>query len=209
MQGTMADSLWDLSLRDILAATASPSPTPGGGSIAPLTGALGLALVVMALEVTHKKRENEALANAITRGKALLATIADHADRDAAVFQTYMQAFELPKASPEQQTVRATALEAAVLQATHTPLSAAAACLEALHFSESVAALVQRNVVSDLLAGADILLGAFKAALRSVDINLPAVRDQLAKQAFADRANELAMQAEQIYAGIQARSVSA
>jgi formiminotetrahydrofolate cyclodeaminase len=208
MHASMADSLWDLSLRDALVATTSPSPTPGGGSIAPLTGALGLALVIMALEVTHRKHASEALAGTITRGRQVLASIAEHADRDAAVFQTYMQALELPNDGAEQQAVRGAALKAAVLQATHTPLSAAAACLEALHFSESVAALVQRNVRSDLLAGADILLGALRAALRSVEINLPAVRDQAARQGFADRASEIATQAEQIYARIQGETAS-
>jgi formiminotetrahydrofolate cyclodeaminase len=199
----MADSLWDLSLRDALSATASPSPTPGGGSIAPVAGAFGLALVVMALQVTQKKRKSEALANAIAEGKALLETIGEHADRDVAVFQTYMHAVRLPKETPGQQTARDTALQAAILGAANAPLAAADTCLAALRYSESVAGLVQSNVISDLTAGADLVLGSLRAVLRSVDINLPTMRDQAARQGIADRAVEIALQAEQIYARIQ------
>jgi formiminotetrahydrofolate cyclodeaminase len=36
-----------------------------------------------------------------------------------------------------------------------------------------------------------------------VDINLPTIRDQAARQGIADRAVEIALQAKQIYARIQ------
>jgi formiminotetrahydrofolate cyclodeaminase len=200
----MAESLWDRSLRDVLSATASAAPTPGGGSVAPITGALGLALIVMALEVSAKKQQSAELTGAITQGKALLNAIAEHADRDAAVFQSYMDARALPKSDREQQTTRSTAIQAAVLHAANVPLSAAEACLAALRYADSIAALVQRNVISDLVAGADILFGSLQAVLRSVAINLPAIHDQAVRHSIAERASEIAAQAEPIYLRLRA-----
>lgn len=201
----MTDSLWDLSLRDALATTAGPSPTPGGGSIAPVTGAFGLGLVLMALEVTQAKQQSQQLTAAIEQGRALMVALAEQADRDVLVFAAYMQALALPRADAAQQAERAAALSRAVLGATETPLAAAEMCLDGLRYSESVAPLVQRNVWSDLVAGADLLVGALRAVLRSVDINLPAIRDQAQRQQFVERAQSAATQAAEIYMRIQTR----
>lgn len=198
----MSDSLWTMSLHDALLATASPSPTPGGGSIAPVSGAFGLSLMVMALEVTNAKQPSDALAAAIGQGRALLDALAAHADRDVLVFQTYMHALSLPKADAAQQAARRDALQAAVLDAARVPLAAAESCLAALEYGESIGALVQRNVVSDLVAGADLLLGALKAVLRSVDINLPVLRDENARREIAERAAQVAARAQDVYARV-------
>jgi formiminotetrahydrofolate cyclodeaminase len=195
----MSDSLWNLSLRDALLATAGPSPTPGGGSIAPVGGAFGLSLMVMALEVTNAKQASDSLGAAIGRGRALLDVLAAHADRDVLVFQTYMHALSLPKADAAQQSARRDALQGAVLEAARVPLAAAESCLAALEYGESIGALVQRNVVSDLIAGADMLLGALKAVLRSVDINLPVLRDEDARRQLGERAAQVAARAEEVY----------
>jgi formiminotetrahydrofolate cyclodeaminase len=195
----MADSLWQRSLRDALLAAASASPTPGGGSIAPATGAFGLALIVMALEVTHKRHPGDALARTITEGRELLDALAAHADRDVAAYEQYVQARALPKADEAQRERRAAALQAALREATQTPLAAAEACLESLRFGETSRALVEGSISSDILAGADILIGALKAVLRSAAVNLPSIADTAERQAFAERAQEIEAEAEQVY----------
>jgi formiminotetrahydrofolate cyclodeaminase len=195
----MADSLWDRSLRDALLATASASPTPGGGSIAPATAAFGLALVVMALEVTHKRRGSPELARAIAEGRELLDAIAAHADRDVAAYAQYVQARALPKADEAQRALRNSALQAALRMATQAPLAAAEACLEALRFGEASRRLVEGSIVSDVLAGADILLGSLKAVLRSAAVNLPAIADAAERERFAEHARAIAVEAEQMY----------
>lgn len=198
----MTDSLWDHTLKVTLAETASANPTPGGGSIAPVTGALGLGLVLMALEVTHKKTPTEAHADAITNGRALLSTLAAHADRDIAVFNAYMQAVALPKQTEAEQQARDVARASAISDAAHTPLTAAEVCVRALTWTESVAPLVQKNVWSDLLAGTDILVGALHAVLRTVAINLPYLKDEALRAQLATRSAQLAEQGAQAYARV-------
>ena len=203
----MADatnSLWELSLHDALSRTASASPTPGGGSIAPITGAFGLGLVLMALEVTQAKAKtpSEPLSASLGRGRALLAEISAHADRDVAVFRAYMQALALPKATAAEQAARSSARQNAAAEAARAPLTAAQACLSALELVESAQALVQRNIYSDLLAGADILHGALVAVLRTVTINLPGLADASLRESFAHQVEQLASAAAASYARI-------
>jgi len=198
----MTDSIWDLSLRSVLEETASKSPTPGGGSVAPISAALGLGLVLMGLEVTRAKQASVELDEAIARGRRILDEIAAFADRDVAVFRAYMAALGLPKATESEQALRTVARDQAVLAAARTPLSAAESCLRALAYAEAVAPVVQKNVWSDLLAGTDLLFGGLKAVLRTVDINLPALRDPAARKAFAARAVQLEQDASEIYARI-------
>jgi formiminotetrahydrofolate cyclodeaminase len=200
----MTDSIWDWSLRKARDAAASPSPTPGGGSVALLTGTFGLSLILMALEITRAKVPSAALDAAQSEAHALLHALSEHVDRDVAVFEQYMAALKLPKASESERAARAAALQSAISAATHAPLMAAEDCLRALRCAENAARLVRANVASDLLGGSDILLGALRAALRNVDINLPSLRDLALRGQLAAQASETARQAEACYARILA-----
>ena len=168
-----------------------------------VSGALGLSLIVMGLEITRAKAVSAEVDAALAEGRSLLATLSDHADRDIEVFEQYMRALRLPKASDEDRAARSSALQSATIAATRAPLSAAGDCLAALRYAERAAQLVRANVASDLLGGSDMLLGALKAVLRNVDINLPglhdaALRTQLSNQGGADTAQ----QADAAYASI-------
>jgi formiminotetrahydrofolate cyclodeaminase len=200
----MSDSIWDLSLRAALQQTASASPTPGGGSIAPITGAFGLGLVLMALEVSANKQASAELTQALSQGRSQLNDIAAFVDRDVAVFQAYMAALRLPKHTELEQAAREVARGAASLDAARTPLQAAEEVLRALLFTHVAAPRVHKNVWSDLLAGADLLIGALKAVLRTVDINLPMLRDEAIRQAISERAANLEQEGLQIYLRIVA-----
>ncbi|MET0390811.1 MAG: cyclodeaminase/cyclohydrolase family protein [Polyangiales bacterium] len=196
----MTQSLWDRAAREVLADTASPAPTPGGGAIAPLTGAFGLGLVLMALEVTAAKSPSDALAEAQSEGRQLLDELAAQPDRDVAAFDGFMRALGLPKATDAEKAARQAARDAAASHAARVPLTAAEVCLRALTFAADSRTLVQKNVYSDLLAGADILVGSLKAALRTVDINLPYLSDPNERSALEQHVAQLRHAADAVYA---------
>jgi formiminotetrahydrofolate cyclodeaminase/5,10-methylene-tetrahydrofolate dehydrogenase/methenyl tetrahydrofolate cyclohydrolase len=170
------ESIWSSRLSDFLAATASAEPTPGGGSVAGVSATLGLGLVIMALEISLKRKdavhpmEMEAL---IENGRRQLADLRGDADEDILAFRAYMAALKLPKQTAEEKATRAATIQAATGQATESPLRAARHMVEALHLAENAAPLVHRHVISDVGAGAGLLEGALKAVLLNVDINLP------------------------------------
>jgi len=197
-------SLWDLSLRSALERTASESPTPGGGSVAPLSAAFGLGLVLMALEISAKKQPSSEASELIARGRQLLSELSGFVDRDVDVFRSYMRALKLPKQTEPEKAARDAARDAACQLAARTPLQAAEVCLQALTFSHDAVPYVQKNVWSDLLAGVDMLFGALKAVLRTVDINLPQLRDEPLRISLAERAAIVEQEAAQTYARITA-----
>ena len=174
----VTDSLWDVSLADLRARTAGPSPTPGGGSVAAVTAAFGCALVLMALEITA--RRDPSVGDATAAGKSLLDRLGSAADRDVELFEDYLRARRLPRATDEERATREAAVLAASAAATEGPLAAASAAVEALDWAFSVLPVVTGAVVSDVRAGADLLLGSVLATLRGAEANVARLGDDAA-----------------------------
>lgn len=173
-------TLWNLPLRDFLSATASGSPTPGGGSVACVSASLGLGLVIMALEVSAKRKDvtqPAEIAALIAASRERLTVLSESADADVRAFDAYMAALSLPKETDEQKQSRRAALQSATVAATQSPLQAARHIIAALQLAEKAVPLSHKHVVSDVGAGAALLGGALQAVLLNVDINLPSLND--------------------------------
>jgi formiminotetrahydrofolate cyclodeaminase len=172
-------TLWTLTLADFRRELGSRSATPGGGSAACVCGSFGLGLVLMALEISRPAQGEASaeLLQLLERGAALDVELQRHADRDVEAFSAYMRALKLPRASNAEQAARSLALSVAAQAAAEAPLAAGRDLLAALHLGARAGAAVKPSLASDVLGGADLLLGAVSALLRNVDINLPAVKD--------------------------------
>src|SRR5437764_5205998 len=118
----MSDTLWSQSLAACRDVVASDAPTPGGGSVAMVSASLGLGLVIMALEITHRKQEPgpaaDELARHLTTAREQLAALSRHADEDVAVFNAYMSALRMPKATEDEKAARKQAMQQALENAT-------------------------------------------------------------------------------------------
>jgi formiminotetrahydrofolate cyclodeaminase len=196
----MSETLWKQSLAGFRDAIASTEPTPGGGSVSMVSATFGLGLVLMALEITAKKPEpgsEAALAEFLQQGRRLLSELSAHADEDVAVFQRYMAALRLPKATDAEKAARKQAMQEALVNATRTPLGAAHSCVAALDLALKSADASSVRVVSDVGAGAALLGGAVSAVLLNVDINLPGLADAALKERFTHEREELRDQAAQ------------
>lgn len=195
-------TLWDASLAAFRDRTASAEPTPGGGSVACVAGVLGSGLLVMAAEITHKASPAAELEAWLRDARALIARLAERADHDVACFEGYMRALRLPRATEEERTTRKEALRAAALEATAAPLEAAADMARALELGVGLAKLAKKSVMSDVLAGADLLEGAIRASLRNVDVNLAALGDHPERDAAARQRDALLERAARASAAV-------
>ena len=201
----MTDSIWTCGLAEFRDRTASADPTPGGGSAAMVSAAIGMGLVLMALRVTEGKAEDrEALSPLIEGGDRLLAELSQHADADIAVFEAYMAALKLPRGTEDEKTARRAALAEAAIAATEVPLNAAQSVLESLDLARQAAAVSDRGILSDVAAGAALLNGAATAVLYNVDINLKSVKDPDAAADFEKSRRHLASAAETRHGSIVA-----
>lgn len=162
---------------EFIEAVASSEPTPGGGSVAALAGALAAALAGMVARTTLGKkkyagvetlmRENAVQADALRAGL----TAAINQDSDA--FDRVMAAFRLPK----EDSIRAERIQAATKEAADVPLSTARQALEAMRCLKVVALLGNANAITDAAAGVHLSLAAVETAVLNVLINLKGLED--------------------------------
>lgn len=157
------------SLDDFLARLGSAEPTPGGGSVSALTGALAAALGAMVCRLTIGKpryAEHEAaMRAALADLDRLQAELTRLIDDDIAAYEQLAAAYRLPKEPPEP---REAALREALQPATEVPLRIAEAAAEVLDGLPPVVRHGSKLACSD--AGMAALLAA--AAIRSAALNV-------------------------------------
>lgn len=206
-------SLWELSAGDLLDRAASGDPTPGGGSVAAIAGALGLGLVCMALEVSVRRADaGPEIGVLLGRARTLLSALRAHPDADVAAFESYMAALALPKVDADRKARRREAVQRATHAATAAPLAAARDLLAGLELTDQAAKLAHRSIVSDVGAGAHLLSAALQATLLNVDINLeslPVEAREAAQVERSDLARQGLMLSGQVMQAVSGRLVPA
>src|SRR5277367_2594824 len=94
---------------------AGANPTPGGGSAAAIMGAMGAALISMVCNVTIGKKGFEAVDAQLSlvreQSEMLRLRLTEMVAEDVAAFSGLMSAYKLPKASDQEKTTRAEAIQ--------------------------------------------------------------------------------------------------
>ena len=98
-------------------------------------------------------------------------------DEDTKAFNKVMQAYALPKETPEQQSSRKAAVQDATKTATLVPLKLMTFCEEAVGLAKTVAEKGNRNSASDAGVSALMLRAACMGAALNVRINLAGLDD--------------------------------
>ena len=162
-----------------LVTLASAAPTPGGGAAAALTGAQGVALLEMVLNVTFKGKETrpQSVDELIGSLENLRSQLSANVEQDAAAFTEVLRCYRLPMETGEDSTNRKVQIQDALHNAAAVPLEVMKLCDEALCLSLKVLDFGSKQVASDAGAAANLLAGALKAASHSVRINLANISD--------------------------------
>jgi formiminotetrahydrofolate cyclodeaminase len=173
--------VYDMTIGEFLTGAASHSHVPGGGNVSAVVATLGASMGAMVASLTQGKKgyeeyqaENEAVLKAFMAGiedlKAM--TIGD-----IKAFDEYMATFKLPKDTDEQKKARTEAIQAAGQKATLAPLNVCRKCLDLMREAAKLAPFGNKGAISDCGVSAIILEAAIRAAMLSVDINLPSLKD--------------------------------
>lgn len=161
---------------------ASAAPTPGGGAVAAIMGAMGAACLSMVCNLTIGKKnyvEVEAeMRAALAKAEELRQRLAAMVEEDARVFSLVIDSYRLPRETEEQTSARSAAIESALKGATSTPLACAQACAEVIALSKIVAEKGNQQLVSDAGVAVVAAQGALKCAALNVYINLPNIQDR-------------------------------
>jgi glutamate formiminotransferase/formiminotetrahydrofolate cyclodeaminase len=164
---------------EFLDEVASSSPTPGGGSVSALAGALAGALGTMVSRLTiGKKRyaEHEARMRDVERElDALRRELFDLVSEDSLAYEAFRTAGKMSQRTPEEVATRAAAIQEAARRAAQVPLRTAEACLRVLEQLEVVAQFGNENAVSDAGVAAWLARSGVEGGALNVVINLPEV----------------------------------
>ena len=174
--------LASMKINSFLSELASSSPAPGGGSVAALSGALGIALTSMVCNLTIGKEKYENVQNDVKKtlkqSEKLRKKLTRLIDEDTTAFNDVMKAFKMPKETEEQKKKRSVAIQEGYKKAAQTPLETAKTCAEALNLAKTVAEIGNINSITDAAVSALMIESGLKSAILNVKINLGSIKDE-------------------------------
>jgi formiminotetrahydrofolate cyclodeaminase len=186
-----------------LSALASSEPTPGGGSVAGLVGALGasLGLMVIAHTETEEASIGHQLEIAHSTLEALKARFTSLAEEDERVFQGYQDAVGLPKRSRAEYEERREVMQMALKGAARVPMQL---CEAAVELGEVMVAVQQHgnpNLLSDAQIAVLCATMCFEGARITANVNLAMIRDDVWITHTANRLESLSNRLQHLVDG--------
>ena len=192
-------------LRVYLDDAASNKPAPGGGSVSACVGALGAALVDMVCNLTCGREKFAAvdaeMATLSGAAQAARERLQQLLQDDTTAYNGVIDAYKLPKDTPEQQAARKEAVQAGLKVAADVPLEICRVAVEVCRLSKVAAGLGNPQAVTDAGIGAILGEAAVVGAALNVRINLGSIEDcdyttAAAAQIDAIQAEAAALRAE-------------
>jgi formiminotetrahydrofolate cyclodeaminase len=169
-------------LRDVIAAFASPDPTPGGGSASALASSVGASLLVMVASLPKTRHQSDDDRTALTFAAGALTGVqqqlTEAIDADSAAYGHVVAAYRQPKATEAEQGARQAAIERALRLATDVPLSVMRSSVDAVKHAQAVATHGYRAASSDLGVALALLQAGLEGARLNVRVNLGAITDR-------------------------------
>jgi glutamate formiminotransferase/formiminotetrahydrofolate cyclodeaminase len=164
------------------ASVASPTPAPGGGSVAAHVGALGAALAQMVAGLTVGRKKYAAVDADMKelglQAAALVTELQGLVERDARAYAGVTTAYKLPKETEEETTLRTAAIDEALVYAAQVPLETARACAKVAELAATAAEKGNTNAASDAGVAALLAEAACRGAVYNVRINVSGMTDK-------------------------------
>jgi glutamate formiminotransferase / formiminotetrahydrofolate cyclodeaminase len=193
-------SLAKMQLHEFCNETLSDSPAPGGGSVAALMGALGASLGGMVANLSAGKRgwddKLDYFSDRAVKAQQLKDELVSLVDEDTAAFNKVMDAFALPKESPEEKTARSAAIEEATKHAAQVPLKVMETASKSYVLLAEMAEKGNPASISDVGVGALATRACIEGAAMNVRINLATLKDEKFKSTLHEKVRKLRAESE-------------
>jgi len=164
-------------LEQFLDAAAAKQPTPGGGSITALVGALSASMGEMVLNYSVGKKDLQAYVGELkpaleefTRARHLMMSLMIE---DQLAYETFTAISKLPADAPD----RVGKYNAALLACIRVPQAMGATGVAILQLCDRMINFVNPHLLSDLAVCADLAMAAVRCASYNVRINLQGVKE--------------------------------
>jgi len=154
---------------------ATKTPTPGGGSAAAMSGALGCALISMVANFTLAKKGfngyKERSQKVLKRSEDLRSKLMVLIDQDAQAYGKLSKALKSKKISAQ-------GLQSAFKSAAIPPLKVCQCVHKAAGLALELSYVGNKSIISDVSVAIYALDAAFESALISMNINLDYIKDK-------------------------------
>ena len=182
--------------------TASESPAPGGGSISAYMGSLGAALGTMVANLSSHKpgwdAKWEFYSKWAEKGQALKDTLLALVDEDTNAFNVIMNAFGMPKGTPEEKEARSQAIQDATKYATEVPMRTIENSFKVFEICEAMIKKGNPASVSDAGVGVLCARAAVHGAYLNVKINASSLKDKAWAEMMIAKAHDYVVKADRI-----------
>ncbi|MDD3656024.1 MAG: cyclodeaminase/cyclohydrolase family protein [Atribacterota bacterium] len=187
--------LKDMKIKNFMDLLASRSATPGGGSVAALTGAMGAALLSMVSNLTVGKEKyqdvEEEIKELLKKSERLRATLEELMEKDIEAFNQLMAVMKLPKTNEEEKKDRNQKMQIALIEAAKVPLAVARKSKELIDMCQEMARKGNKNAISDVGVGVLLAEAAFNGAVINVKVNMNLIKDENLKKELTEEIKSL------------------
>src|SRR5687767_9037217 len=188
-----------------LDAAAAKQPTPGGGSVTALVGALAAAMGEMTVNYSigkkgleqHQQQLRASLAELHRARQLLIGLMAE----DQQAYEALTAARKLPEGAPDREKSFAVALLACV----RVPQAMGAACTAILERCDAIVDKVNYHLLSDLAVCADLAMAATRCSVYNVRVNLGDLTDGAERERIETATERVLMHAATVIQRVSGR----
>ena len=175
------------SLADFLDAVGAATPTPAGGTVAALVGALAASLGIMGARLSRQEGVENRLSEISRRLRDLM-------QADGNAYRRFIQATRLAKTDRTRPAILSSALHLA----TEIPLEIAEQATEAGTLLHACSAEVKPRIRPDLTVGLMLAIAAADAGRHTVAENIKIQHNQRLKSSLFDRIQHMTIRLEEL-----------
>ena len=181
-----------------LTVTAARQPTPGGGSVAALAGALSAAIGQMVLSYSIGKKDLLPFEPDLKRAAHELEQSREVLLRLMVEDQEAYDELTAARKLPADALGRAAKLSESVAACIRGPQAIGATAVAVLNLCNSVAEIVNPWLLSDLAVSAELAMATARSATYNVRVNLSSVQDATERSRMTAETNEMLSHALQL-----------
>jgi glutamate formiminotransferase/formiminotetrahydrofolate cyclodeaminase len=185
-----------------LQAVASAHPTPGGGSVSAMAGALAAALGQMMIGITQSSKKYKDQAKSLDPHQDKLEALRIHlfhlVKEDSEAYCGFTQARKMKNETPEEQKARKEAMDKAIVKAILVPVDTMKTTLEVLALLPFLAEKGNPAAISDIGVACFMAMAAIEGAMLNVHTNLRDIKDEEVKKQISGEATEIMGKADKL-----------
>jgi len=189
------DALVDMDVENFVNEVSRDSSTPGGGSIAALSGSIGAALSSMVSNLSTGSRGtadvDPILMPVAEEAQQLKDELLKAVDEDTNAFDKYMEAKRMPKSTEEERKKRKKAMQEGLKHAVDVPMDTAKTSAKVIDLAEKAAEHGKKDAVSDALVAAQMAYSGIIGGIANVKINLGDIEDEEFKEEMLEECERL------------------